>query len=235
MGIRSRSCRSFVLTLIFSWLFWTFGRVSLLWCTLLWVLRLGLERRLPMGLHSLALRDVVTLCIESVCILDRSEGLAVFAGVSSSVNGQLSVSWQSGHWSCFSSALCFVILRLGASLVECSSLPHSLLWRSPCGFSFLSGLFSLWLLYPGVNPVASIVTLLYSFRLTQTTTSRTVLICVVCLWFCFPHYSSLCLPDGLQYFCHGPFLVLLRVPMVRLCCLLSLGSFSWLKFYYRLH
>ena len=100
---------------------------------------------------------------------------------------------------------------------------------------FLSGLFSLWLPYPGVNPVASIVTLLYSFRLTQTSTSRTVLICVVCLRFCFPHYSSLCLPDGLKFFCHGPFLVLLRVPMVRLCCLLSLGSYSWLKFYYRLH
>ena len=215
-GIHSRSCRSFVLSLIFSWVFWTFGRVSLLWCTLLWVLRLGLERRLPMVLHSLALRDVVTLWVESVCLLDRSEGLAVFAGVSSSVNGQLSVS----------SALCFVILRLGASRVECSSLPHSLLWRSPWGFSFLSGLFSLWLPYPGVNPVASIVTLLYSFRLTQTSTSRTVLICVVCLRFCFPHYSSLRLPDGLQYFCHGPFLVLLRVPMVRLCCLLSLGSYS---------
>ena len=234
-GIRSRSCRSFVLTLIFSWLFWTFGRVSLLWCTLLWVLRLGLERRLPMVLHSLALRDVVTLWVESVCILDRSEGLAVFAGVSSSVNGQLSVSLAEWALVVFSSALCFVILRLGASRVECSSLPHSLLWRSPWGFSFLSDLFSLWLPYPGVNPVASIVTLLYSFRLTQTSTSRTVLICVVCLRFYFPHYSSLCLPGGFQFFCHGPFLVLLRVPMVRLCYLLSLGSYSWIKFYFRLH
>ena len=118
---------------------------------------------------------------------------------------------------------------------ECSSLPHSLLWLSSCGFSFLSGLFSLWLPYPGVNPVASLVTLLYSFRLTQTSTSRTVLIYVVCLSFCFPHYCSLCLPDGFQFFCHGPFLVLLRVPRVRLCCLLSLGSYSWLKFHYRLH
>ena len=106
----------------------------------------------------------------------------------------------------FYSALCFVILRLGASRVECSSLPHSLLLLSPCGFSFQSGLFSLWLPYPGVNPLASIVTLLYSFQLTQSSTSMTVLICVVCLRFCFPHYSTLCLPDGLQYFCHGPFL-----------------------------
>ena len=52
---------------------------------------------------------------------------------------------------------------------------------------------------PGVNPVASLVTLLYSFRLTQTSTSRTVLIYVVCLSFCFPHYSSRCLPDDLQF------------------------------------
>ena len=40
---------------------------------------------MPMVLHSLALRDVVTLWVERVFILDRSEGLAVFAGVSSSV------------------------------------------------------------------------------------------------------------------------------------------------------
>ena len=131
----------------------------------------------------------------------------------------------------FSFVLCFVILRLGASHVEYSSLPHSLLWLSFWGFSFLWGLFSLWLLYPGVKEFASIVTLLYSFRLTQTSTSRTVLICVVCLRFCFPHYSSLCLSDSFKYFCHGPFLVLLLVPMVRLCCLLSLGSYSWLKIF----
>ena len=30
-------------------------------------------------------------------------------------------------------------------------------------------------------------------------------------------------------------LVMLRVLMVKLCCLLSLGSYSWLKFDYRLH
>ena len=152
------------------------------------------------GSSSLALRDVVTLWVESVFILDRSEGLAVFAGVSSSVSCHFSISLAEWALVMFYSALCFVILRLGASRVECSSLPHSLLLLSPGGFSFLSGLFSLWLLYPGVNPLASIVTLLYSFRLTQTSTSRTVLICVV-----------------------------------RLCCLLSLGSYSWLKFYYRLH
>ena len=68
---------------------------------------------------------------------------------------------------------------------------------APLAFSlrvqFLSGLFSVWLPYPGLNPLASIVTLRYSFRLTPTSTSRTVLICVVGLSFCFPHYSSLCL------------------------------------------
>ena len=72
---------------------------------------------------------------------------------------------------------------VGYITCECSSLPHSLLWLSSCGFSFLSGLFSLWLPAPGVNPVASLVSLLYSFRLTQTSTSGTVLIYVVCLSF----------------------------------------------------
>ena len=188
-----------------------------------------------MVLHSLALRDVVTLWVESVLILDHSEGLAVFAGVSSSVNCCFSVSLAEWALVMFYSALCFVILGLGASRVECSSLPHSLLLLYPCRFSYQSGLFSLLLPYPGVNPLASIVTLMYSFQLTQTSASMTVLICVVCLRFCFPHYSTLCLPDGLQFFCHGPFFVQLRVPMVRLCCLLSLGSYSGLKFYYRLH
>ena len=61
---------------------------------------------------------------------DRSEGLAVFAGVSSSVYCHLSVSLAEWTLVMFSSALCFVILRLGASRVECSSLPHSLLWLS---------------------------------------------------------------------------------------------------------
>ena len=83
-----------------------------------------------MVLHSLALRDVVTLWVECVFILDRSEGLAVFARVSSSVNCHLSVSLAEWTLVMFSSALCFVILRLGASRVECSSLPHSLLWLS---------------------------------------------------------------------------------------------------------
>ena len=68
-----------------------------------------------MVLHSLALRDVVTLWVESVFILDRSEGLAAFAGVSSSVNGYLLVSLAEWAPVMFSSALCFVILRLGAS------------------------------------------------------------------------------------------------------------------------
>ena len=78
-------------------------------------LRLGLERRLPLVLHSLALRDVVTLWVESVFILDRSEGFPVFAGVSSSVNCHLTVSLAEWTLVLFSSALCFVILRLGAS------------------------------------------------------------------------------------------------------------------------
>ena len=44
----------------------------------IWVLCLGSKRRLQLVLHSLALCDVVTLWVESVFILDHSEGLAVF-------------------------------------------------------------------------------------------------------------------------------------------------------------
>ena len=68
-----------------------------------------------MALLSLALRNVVTLWDESVFILVRSDGLAVFAGVSSSVNCHLTVSLAEWTLFMFSSALYFVILRLGAS------------------------------------------------------------------------------------------------------------------------
>ena len=104
-------------------------------------------------------------------ILDRSEGLAIFAGVSSSVSCRFSVSLAEWALFMFFSALCFVILRLGASRVECSSLPHSLLLLSPCRFSYQSGLFSLLLPYTGVIPL---VTLMYSFQLTQTAASMNV-------------------------------------------------------------
>ena len=59
-----------------------------------------MDRRIPMVLHSLALRDVATLWVEIMFILDRSEGLAVLAGVSSSVHCHLSVFFSrvdTGH------------------------------------------------------------------------------------------------------------------------------------------
>ena len=94
-----------------------------------------LDRRIPMVLHSLALHDVVTLWVENMFILDRSEGLEVLAGVSSSVHCHLSVSLAEWTLVMFFSVIYFVILQLGASLVKCSSLPHSLLWLSSGGFS----------------------------------------------------------------------------------------------------
>ena len=135
----------------------------------------------------------------------RSEGLTVFCW--SFIFGYLSFDSFFSRVDTGHVFLCSMFRHpsVGCITCECSSLPYSLLWLSSCGFSFLSGLFSLWLPYPGVNPIASLVTLLYSFRLTQMSTPRTVLIYVVCLSLCFPHYSSLCLPDGLQFFCHGPF------------------------------
>ena len=48
-------------------------------------------------------------------ILVHSVGLTVFAGVSSSGNCHLAVSLAEWTLVMFSSALCFVILRLGAS------------------------------------------------------------------------------------------------------------------------
>ena len=68
-----------------------------------------------MVLHSLTLRDVVALYVECVFILVRSEGLTVFAGASSSINCHLTVSLAEWTLVMFFSALCFVILRLGAS------------------------------------------------------------------------------------------------------------------------
>ena len=53
-----------------------------------------------MVLHSLALRDVATLWVKIMFILDRSEGLTVLAGVSSSVHCHLSVFFSrvdTGH------------------------------------------------------------------------------------------------------------------------------------------
>ena len=188
-----------------------------------------------MVLHSLTLRDVVTLWVVRVFILDRSEGLAVFAGISSSVYCHLSVSLA--EWTLVMFFLCSMFRHPSVRCVTCRMFfPSSF---APLAF-FLRVQFPVGSVQPLVavpwgGTIALIVTLLYCFRLTQTSTSRTVLICVVCLRFCFPLYSSLCLPDGFKYFCHGPFLVLLWVPMVRLCCLLSLGSYSWLKFFTRLH
>ena len=162
-------------------------------------------------LHSWALRDVVTLSVESVFILVRSKGLTVFAGVSSSVNCHLTVSLA--EWTLVMFPLLYVSSSFGWVHHVRMFFPSSF---ASLAFSlrvqFLSGLFSVWLPYPGLNPVASIVTLRYSFRLTPTSTSLTVLICVVGLSFCFPHYSSLCLPDGFQFFCHGPFWFCCRCP-----------------------
>ena len=168
------------------------------------VLRLGLERRLSMVLHSLALRDVVTLWVESVFILVRSEGLAVFAGVSSSVHCHLIVYLAEWTLVMFSSALCFVILRLGASRTNVLSF----LIRS---FGFLlEGSIPEWsvqrlVAVPWIEPSR-----VYSHIAVQVPADSDVyfsdgVVCVVGLSFCFPHYSSLCLPDGLHFFCHGPF------------------------------
>ena len=114
------------------------------------ILHLGSTRRLQLVLHSLALCDVVTLWVECVFILDRNEGLEVFPEVSYWVNAIFSFFTE---WALVmsSSALYGVVLWLGASHVGCSSLLHSLLLLSPCGFSYQSGLFSLLLPYLGVT------------------------------------------------------------------------------------
>ena len=70
-----------------------------------------------MVLHSLALRDVVTLWVESVFILDRSKGLAVFAGVSSSVTCHLSVSLA--EWSLVMFFLCSMFRHPSVGCFTC--------------------------------------------------------------------------------------------------------------------
>ena len=79
-----RSYRSFILNLIFLWVVLNFREGFTLcggFCIL--GLRLRSERRLRLNLHSMVLRNVVTLWVESVFILDRNEGFAFFRGYSS--------------------------------------------------------------------------------------------------------------------------------------------------------
>ena len=70
-----------------------------------------------MVLHSLTLRDVVTLWVVSVFILDRGEGLAVFAGVSFSVYCHLSVSLA--EWTLVMFFLCSVFRHPSVRCVTC--------------------------------------------------------------------------------------------------------------------
>ena len=70
-----------------------------------------------MVFRSLALRDVVTLWVESVFILDRSEGLAVFAGVSSSVNCRFSVSLA--EWALVMFLLCSMFRHPSVGCITC--------------------------------------------------------------------------------------------------------------------
>ena len=70
-----------------------------------------------MVLHSLALRDVVTLWVENVFILDHSEGLAVFAGISSPVNCHLSVSLA--EWTLVMFFLCSMFRHPSVGCVTC--------------------------------------------------------------------------------------------------------------------
>ena len=70
-----------------------------------------------MVLHSLALRDVTTLWVESMFILNRSEGLAVLAGVSSSVDCHLSVSLA--EWTLVMFFLCYMFRHPSVGCVTC--------------------------------------------------------------------------------------------------------------------
>ena len=124
--LRSRSCRSFILIFIISGCSELSVRFPNWGGVYIWVFRFGSKRRLQLVLHSLALRDVVTLWVESMFILDRNEGLAVFPGVSSWVSCRFQFSLAEWALVLSDSALYYVVLRLGASRVECSSLPHSL-------------------------------------------------------------------------------------------------------------
>ena len=127
-----------------------------------------------------------------------------FAEVSSSVTCHLTVSLAEWTLVMVSSALCFVILRLGAS--RANVLPF--LIRS---FGFLLvGRLPEWSVQPLVagpwgepSSVFSHIAVLFQAD-SDVYFWDGVYICGL-LEFCFPHYFSLCLPDGLLFFCHGPF------------------------------
>ena len=115
--IRSRSYRSLILNLIILWVVLNFREGFTLWggfCIL--GLRLRSERRFRLNLHSMVLRDVVTLWVESMFILDRNEGFAIFPGYS---------SWFSCLFGYFSKVgtglvlLCSMLCRPSVGLIKC--------------------------------------------------------------------------------------------------------------------
>ena len=143
-------------------------------------------------------------------ILDHSDGLPVFAGVSSSVNCHLPVSLAEWTLVLFSSALCFVILRLGAS--RANVFPF--LIRS-FGFLF-EGSVPEWsvqrlVAIPWIEPSS-----IYSHIAVQFPADSDVYFSDgvdMCGWleFLFPTLLFT-LPDGFQFSCHGPFWFCCRCP-----------------------
>ena len=115
--ISSRSYRSFILNLIILWVVLNFREgFTLLGGFCILGLRLRSERRLRLNHHSTVLRDVVTLWVESVFILDCNEGFAFFPGYS---------SWFSCLFSYFSrvgtgpALLCSRSCRPSVGLITC--------------------------------------------------------------------------------------------------------------------
>ena len=100
--------------------------------------------------------------VESMFILDRNEGFAFFPGYS---------SWVSCLFSFFSRVgpgpvlLCSRLRRPSVGWITCRMffLLHSFLLLSPLGVGHQRDLSSLLLPYLGVNPLASIVTLVCGF------------------------------------------------------------------------
>ena len=115
--IRSQSYRSFILNLIILWVVLNFREGFTLWggfCIL--GLRLRSERRFRLNLHSMVFRDVVTIWVESVFIVDRNEGFAFFPGYSSSFSCLFSYFSRVGTGPAL---LCSRLCRPSVGLITC--------------------------------------------------------------------------------------------------------------------
>ena len=119
------------------------------------------------------------------------------------------------------SALYYVVLRLGASRVECSSLPHSLLLLSPLRVQLPE-----WSVLPFVAVLWGEPFSVYSHIGVQFPADSDGCLCVVCIYY-GSRLMTICFTLLMAYYAPAmAFLLCHLYPWWVSCCLLSLGSYS---------